>query len=369
MSIIDAAEHARIARQLRLPGFGMPQQEALRHAHVLIIGAGGLGCPVIQQLAAAGVGTLTIYDDDLIDLSNIHRQVLFGADQVGQPKAEVAAARAHALQPGITVHAVRERITVTNVLAAIQNADVVVDGSDTFATKYLVADACEITATPLVWGSVLRYSGDSALWHSGPGFKGASLRDLFPTQPPPDALPDCASAGVLGVTTSIVGGFMATAAIGWITGLDRSVGQVTHYEAYPTRIRTMQVERDPDRPLVTELGDYGQAACQVADARLAAGAVLLDIREPDEQPDAPPGAIKVPGSAIATLSDLLAALPPHAEDVVLMCQKGVRSARLLARILDADERDADLKAREQLDRITWHSYPGGIEAWQRQQRS
>lgn len=368
MNIIDAAEHARIARQLRLPGFGLPQQEALRRAHVLIIGAGGLGCPVIQQLAAAGVGTLSIFDDDLIDLSNIHRQVLFGADQVGQSKAEVAAARARALQPGITVHAVRERITVANVLAAIQNADVVVDGSDTFATKYLVADACEITATPLVWGSVLRYSGDAALWHSGPGFKGASLRDLFPTQPPPDAVPDCASAGVLGVTTSIVGGFMATAAIGWITGLDRSVGQVTHYEAYPTRIRTMQVERDPDRPLVTELGDYGQATCQVADARLAAGAVLVDIREPGEQPDAPPSAIKVPGSTIANLEDLIAALPAHTDEVVLMCQKGVRSAKLLTRIQAAAQDSETVPAtREHLGRIRWHSYPGGIEAWQRQQ--
>lgn len=210
-------ELRRVARQLNLPGFGLAQQQRLHRAHVLIVGAGGLGCPALQQLAAAGIGEITLVDADLIDLSNIHRQILFGADDVGQPKVEVAARRAQQLQPGIILHPLQQRLTVDNACELVGGVDLVVDGSDSFATKYLVADAAEITGTPLVWGTVLRFAGEVALFHSGPATppaasspfeRGVGLRDFFPDQPGADFAPDCATAGVLGVTTSVVAGLI-----------------------------------------------------------------------------------------------------------------------------------------------------------------
>ncbi|WP_350354608.1 ThiF family adenylyltransferase [Corynebacterium aquatimens] len=154
---------------MNLPGFSIREQERLHNAHVLVIGAGGLGCPVMQALAATGVGEITVVDDDVVSLSNIHRQILFGAADVGRKKVEVAAERLRELQPGITIHAVDGRLDEANIVEHLEGIDVLIDGSDTFTTKFLAADAAEITGTPLVWGSVLRYRGDVALWWSGSG--------------------------------------------------------------------------------------------------------------------------------------------------------------------------------------------------------
>ena len=161
-------ELRRIARHLALPGFGLEQQERLHNAHVLVIGAGGLGCPLMQSLASAGVGTITVIDDDTVDITNIHRQILFGADDVGKLKVEVAAQRLEELQPGITVNALAQRLNTDNAVELVGSVDLVLDGSDSFSTKYLVADAAEITGTPLIWATVLRFHGDLALFHSGP---------------------------------------------------------------------------------------------------------------------------------------------------------------------------------------------------------
>lgn len=296
---LSREELRRVARQLNLPGFGMDQQMALHDAHVLIIGCGGLGCPIIQQLAAAGVGEMTLIDDDVVDLTNIQRQVLFGADDVGRSKVELAAARARKLQPGIVVHERRERLDVGNAVELFGSVDLVLDGSDSFSTKYLCADAAEITGTPLVWGTVLRFHGDVAVWHSGPSAdeaRGVGLRDVFPHQLDGSAVPDCATAGVLGATTSVIGGLMATAAIGWITGIDRSVGWILSYDAFPGSTRHVQAVADPARALVTTLAPSYQDSCAsdlAADAdrawasqlitSVAAGLVpLIDIREPHE---------------------------------------------------------------------------------------
>jgi len=244
---------------MNLPGFGPEQQERLHNSHVLVIGAGGLGCPIMQTLAATGVGHITVWDDDTVDLTNIHRQILFGAQDVGRRKVDVAAERLRALQPDIQVTAVNDRLTPDNFLEALEGIDLLIDGSDTFATKFLAADAAEITGTPLMWGSVLRYRGDIALWWSGPGAPahGVGLRDLYPTQPDADSVPDCATAGVLGVTTSVVGSLMSTEAVKFLAGIgDVHVGRLHMYDALTTTMRQFTVARDPARPLASTLGTY-----------------------------------------------------------------------------------------------------------------
>lgn len=293
MSQLPREELRRAARQTLLPGYGITQQEALHGTHVFVIGAGGLGCPLMQQLAAAGVGEISVIDDDTVDLTNIHRQILFGAQDVGRSKVEVAAEKLEQLQPGIVVHAIRDRLTADNAVDYLRGVDILVDGSDTFATKFLAADAAEITGTPLVWGSVLRFRGDCAVWWSGPGAEsGVGMRDLYPLQPDPDSVPDCATAGVLGVTTSVVAGLMSTELIQFATGMNRDrVGLLSIYDALTSSITHFRVPHDPARELTTQLQqDYGGAACAVLGAEnaaamfddLRAGAVAIDVREAGE---------------------------------------------------------------------------------------
>ncbi|WP_255476808.1 MULTISPECIES: ThiF family adenylyltransferase [unclassified Corynebacterium] len=350
---MDKQELRRVARQLALPAFDMEHQERLHRARVLVIGAGGLGCPLLQSLAGAGVGRITLLDDDAVDLSNIHRQILFGASDEGKPKVEVAAARLRELQPGIEVAARRERLDVHNALDLFRAADLVIDGSDSFATKYLSADAAEITGTPLLWGTVLRFTGQVALWHSGPGTPagGVGLRDLFPTQPGPDFAPDCATAGVLGATTAVVGNLMATEAIKHLSGLQPvPPGRVTSYDALSATLRAVTVAGDPARSRVRELQDsYEATACATSPgdtdiarellAELRAGtATALDVREPHESLladlPAPIRPRRLPLSALAIGSDkevreALGDLPTRR--VVVYCASGKRSAEFVRR--------------------------------------
>ncbi|WKS56346.1 ThiF family adenylyltransferase [Corynebacterium accolens] len=293
MSQLPREELHRVARQTLLPDFGIAQQEALHGTHVFVIGAGGLGCPLMQQLAAAGVGEISVIDDDTVDLTNIHRQILFGAQDVGRSKVDVAAEKLEQLQPGIVVHAIHDRLTADNAVDYLRGVDILVDGSDTFATKFLAADAAEITGTPLVWGSVLRFRGDCAVWWSGPGAEsGVGMRDLYPLQPDPDSVPDCATAGVLGVTTSVVAGLMSTELIQFATGMNRDrVGLLSIYDALTSSITHFRVPHDPARELTTQLQhNYGGAACALPGAEdtaamfddLRAGAVAIDVREAGE---------------------------------------------------------------------------------------
>ncbi|KAB1504006.1 ThiF family adenylyltransferase [Corynebacterium sp. 320] len=349
---LPADELKRVARQLNLPGFGMEQQVALHQAHVLIIGAGGLGCPALQQLAAAGVGRITLIDDDVVDLTNIHRQILFGAEDVGKPKVAVAAERARQLQPGIQIETVQKRLTVDNAVQLCADADLVLDGSDNFATKYLVADACEITSTPLVWGTVLRFHGDVAVWHSGANARdgrGVGLRDLFPQSPDAGSVPDCATAGVLGVTTSVIAGLMTTAAILWITGLEQVQGKVTSYEALGARFHSYTVAADPGRTLETSLGQHqrqdivpeehpaDETVRELLNRVRSGEAVLVDIREPhevvvDSLPPEPLGvpSVNIPLSTINDQEEFLRAWQEYDErPTVVMCASGRRSARFV----------------------------------------
>ncbi|MBC2682417.1 ThiF family adenylyltransferase [Corynebacterium anserum] len=377
-------ELRRVARQLNLPGFGLEQQEALHNAHVLVVGAGGLGCPALQQMAAAGIGEITVIDDDTVDITNIHRQILFGADDVGKPKVEVAAERIRALQPGIRVHTLQERLTPDNALELVHGVDVVLDGSDSFSTKYLVADAAEATSTPLVWGTVLRFRGDVALWHSGVNTadaRGVGLRDLFPEQPGGDFVPDCATAGVLGVTTSVIAGLMVTELIMYLTGLADTVGKVTSYDALGAQLRSLHVAADPQRALVTGVDNSYNNACAIP-GRAGAGiadtsgmenaekllqeahdlqralqegdAVGLDIREDHEvmvQPWPGVDAVLAPLSGIHRVDDV----PPElfGEDVsqiVVACASGMRSQHFIERFGE------EFQTRG----ITLRNLPGGI---------
>ncbi|WP_288873374.1 ThiF family adenylyltransferase [uncultured Corynebacterium sp.] len=360
-------ELKRTARQMNLPGFGPEQQERLHNAHVLVIGAGGLGCPVMQTLAATGVGNITVWDDDTVDITNIHRQILFGAEDVGRSKVEVAAERLRALQPGITVTPVNDRLTAENFIEALDGIDLLIDGSDTFATKFLAADAAEITGTPLLWGSVLRYRGDIALWHSGPGAPegGVGMRDLYPTQPDADSVPDCATAGVLGVTTSVVGSLMSTEAVKFLTGIgEAEIGRLHMYDALTTTIRRFTVPRDPARPLTTRLSTYTDA-CAVStegqslyDDITTGTAHALDIREPHERAiaDLPVTSAHLPLSQVERDPEAVSrVLSQYAEgdDVVVYCAGGVRSEKFVETYVEqAKQRGVTLK-----------SLPGGVQRW------
>ncbi|MDL0403041.1 ThiF family adenylyltransferase [Corynebacterium lehmanniae] len=361
-------ELKRTARQMNLPGFGPEQQERLHRAHVLVIGAGGLGCPVMQTLAATGVGRITVWDDDTVDLTNIHRQILFGADDLGRRKVDVAAKRLRDIQPGIEVTAVNDRLTPDNFLEALDGVDLLIDGSDTFATKFLAADAAEITGTPLMWGSVLRYRGDIALWHSGPGAPadGVGLRDLYPTQPDADSVPDCATAGVLGVTTSVVGSLMSTEAVKFLTGIGEvHVGRLHMYDALSTRLRRFTVAHDPARPLATRLSTYTDACAvpssegqSLYDALTAHHLPSLDVREPHEKAiaDLPAPGLNLPLSEVERDPDAarraLSAFSPG-DEVVVYCAGGVRSEKFVAE-------HAELASTLG---ISLTSLPGGVQRW------
>lgn len=374
MSQLPHDELHRVARQTLLPGFGIAQQEALHGTHVFVIGAGGLGCPLMQQLAAAGVGEISVIDGDTVDLTNIHRQILFGAEDVGRSKVEIAAEKLEQLQPGIVVHAIRDRLTADNALDYLRGVDILVDGSDTFATKFLAADAAEITGTPLVWGSVLRFRGDCAVWWSGPGAEsGVGMRDLYPLQPDPDSVPDCATAGVLGVTTSVVAGLMSTELIQFATGMNRDrVGLLSIYDALSSSITHFRVPHDPARELTTQLQkDYGDAACTVLGAEVAAamfddlreGAAAIDVREAGEAAiddfffDATAKHYRLPTSEWqedpGIVRSLLDSLQSEGlSDAWVYCASGKRSATFISAFAEeAEQRDIKL-----------HNVAGGIKS-------
>lgn len=371
---LPAEELKRVARQTILPGHGLREQERLHEAHVLVIGAGGLGCPLMQALAAAGVGEISVIDDDTVDITNIHRQILFGASDVGRPKVEVTGERLRELQPGLIFHGIHGRLRADNAAELLEDVDVLIDGSDTFATKFLAADAAEATGTPLVWGSVLRYRGDVAVWWSGPGAgtaaepagRGVGMRDLYPSQPDPDSVPDCATAGVLGVTTSVVAGLMATETIKFLRDPDgraEQVGRLHIYDALTANIQHFNVAADPQRQPVTEIvaEDVSSCAVETAAAReaeeetaasllrdLADGtAIAIDVREPGEKAikDLPSFA-KHPGYHLPTtvwseqpelaeqLIESLGAEDSNAAgtvDAVVYCASGKRSASFVER--------------------------------------
>ena len=288
-------EQRRTARHLNLPGFGPAEQQRLHDARVLVVGAGGLGCPAMQSLASAGVGTIVLYDDDTVDVTNLHRQILFSAEDVGRAKVDAATDALQRIQPDIRVEAHRYRLDANNIVEAFRQVDLVIDGSDNFDTKFLVADAAEISGTPLVWTTVLRFAGQISVFNStASGERGIGLRDLFPEKPSGDSIPDCASAGVLGATTAVMGALAATEAIKWITGVGQPLlGAVLSYDALTARTQSFRIAPDPSRQPVVALSPNDDAAASTT--ACAVQSPESSETTPDQAPGSRPA--KAPGNA------------------------------------------------------------------------
>ncbi len=255
----------RYGRQILLDEVGIEGQQRLFDAHVLVVGAGGLGAPILPYLAGAGVGRITLLDPDTVDLTNLHRQVLFGTEDVGRPKAAVAAARLQAINPTIEVDAHAEALTRDNALDFVQAADVVVDGSDTFPSRYLANDACVLADRPLVHGAVARFDGQVGVFHArtADGALGPCYRCLHPEPPEPGTVPSCAEAGVLGPLPGVIGAWMAAEALKLIAGIGPGPGgRLLHIDLVRNSVRSFEVPRNRDcavcgdAPTVHELLDY-----------------------------------------------------------------------------------------------------------------
>lgn len=348
---LTPAELARYSRHVLIPGVGETGQRRLRNARVLVVGAGGLGSPVLLYLAAAGVGTIGVVDDDVVDTSNLHRQVVHGVGDVGRSKVESAAETLCEVNPLVTVVQHPVRLDTTNVLDVVSGYDVVVDGTDNFPTRYLVNDACVLTGTPLVWGAVLRFDAQvSVFWAAPPagsGYPGVHYRDVFPEPPAPGSVPSCAQAGVLGVVCGAVGSMMAAEVVKLVTGLGEPLlGRMQVYDALGGRWRELRVHPDPTAAPITGLVDLTETcavpvladlptigarhlADRLADRERGGDDLdLVDVREPAEHALAAiPGARLLPrggfmdGSAFADLDP--------SRPLVLHCASGVRSAEVL----------------------------------------
>jgi adenylyltransferase/sulfurtransferase len=336
------------ARQIALPGFGAEGQAALGRASVLVVGAGGIGSAVIPALAAAGVGTIGVIDDDTVEASNLHRQLAHGIADVGRSKVASVTDRVAALSPGTVVIPHDTRLTATNALALFAGYDVVVDGSDNFPTRYLVNDAAVLTGIPVVWGAVSQYSGQAGVaWAA----RGPQYRDLFPSPPPHGSVLSCEEGGVMPSTVAVVGSVMTGEVIKIVTGVGAPlIGRVAMFDGLAGTFREIAYERDPTAGPITELVDY-ELFCGVVghgaglSAPVLAGMLdevtLIDVREPWEAELA-----TLPGSHLVPLDEV-----ERRDDLVLFCHHGVRSARALE-VLAA----RGIRARH---------LEGGIDAWSR----
>jgi len=343
---------ARYSRQIALPGFGPEAQQHLADARVLVIGAGGLGSSVIPALAAAGVGTIGIIDDDTVELSNLHRQLAHGIADVGRGKAISAADTVAAIDPATTVHTIEARLTAGNALELFADYDLVVDGSDNFPTRYLANDAAALSGIPLVWGAVSQYDGQAGVaWAA----RGAQYRDLFPAPPPPGTVLSCEAGGVLPSVVAVIGSIMAGEAVKILTGIGTPlIGRVTTFDALTGGFRELAYDRDPESAPITGLIDY-ELFCGIRNtidvAELAAsldGVTLIDVREPWEAEIASlPRSVLLP---LGTLESVLDAIE-RSKPVVVYCHSGIRSANAVA-ILGVHG-------------IPARSLVGGIDAWSR----
>lgn len=324
----------RYTRQIRLPQLGELGQRRLAASRVAVIGAGGLGAPVLSYLAAAGVGRITVFDPDTVDATNLHRQVLFTTADVGRSKAVAAAEHLRSQNPEVSVTAVVDVVTPATALEQLAGHDLVLDGTDNFPTRYLASDACEILDLPLVWGSILAFSGQvSVFW--GAGGRGVTYRDVHPVPPRPGEVPSCSEAGVLGMLCGVIGSSMAMEAVKVLTGMgDVLFGRLALYDALRARWDEIPLARDPRRAPVTEIEDVmltcglpgptGPATDEVSVAELpgllAAGVRVIDIREPSELVD---GLVR--GAETLPMGVLLATADASLEGTVLYCAAGSRS--------------------------------------------
>ena len=345
---LTPAEVERYSRHLIIPEIGTIGQRRLKNAKVLVIGAGGLGSPALLYLAAAGVGTIGIIDDDAVDLSNLQRQVIHGVADVGRPKIESARDAIAALNPLVDVRLHDVRLDASNALDLFAGYDLILDGADNFATRYLVNDAAAILGKPYVWGSIFRFDGQvSVFWEK----HGPTYRDLYPEAPPAGSVPSCGEGGVFGMLCAAVGSMMVTEAVKLITGVGRSLlCRVALFDALGGSWREIRVSKDPAAAPITELTDY-EAFCGITPAapsdtehtvtatQLAtmlasrkAGLKdfeLVDVREPGEfEIVRIDGAVLIPQGRILA-GDAWAEIPQD-RDIVFLCKAGTRSANVLA---------------------------------------
>jgi adenylyltransferase/sulfurtransferase len=355
-------EVRRYSRHLIIPDVGMTGQKRLKNAKVLCVGAGGLGSPALLYLAAAGVGTLGIVDFDVVDESNLQRQIIHGQSDVGRPKAESARDSIREINPNVTVIVHEERLDSDNAMQIFSGYDLIVDGTDNFATRYLVNDACVLLGKPYVWGSIYRFDGQASVFWAE---HGPCYRCLYPEPPPPGMVPSCAEGGVLGVLCGSIGSIQVTEAIKVITGIGEPlVGRLMIYDALEMTYRSVKVRKDPEcpvcgkNPTVTELIDYEEFCGVVSEeAQLAAAGstitaqqlkdmqdageniFLVDVREPNEYE-----IVSIPGATLIPKGEFLsgAALErlPQDQRIVLHCKSGARSAECLAIVKDAGFSDA-----------------------------
>ena len=363
-SPLSSPEVTRYSRHLLLPQFGLQGQKRLKQARVLCIGAGGLGSPAALYLAAAGVGTLGIVDFDDVDISNLQRQVIHRTADVGTPKTDSAARQLKALNPEIAVRTHALRLSSLNALELFAQYDLVLDGSDTYATRYLINDAAILTRVPLVSASVFRFEGQVSVF-GVPG--GPCYRCLYPEPPPAHLSPSCGEGGVLGAVTGVVGTIQATEVIKVLAGIGEPlVGRLLLFDALEMQFRELKFRRDPEcavcseRPTVTTLGDY-EAFCGVTPlvvplitpaelfALLKVGQKLqlVDVREPLEREiNGLRGALAIP---MGELESRLLELDPQL-DTVMICKVGDRSA-------------SAVKVAQRLGLSRVRNLEGGIEAW------
>ncbi|MGY3567605.1 molybdopterin-synthase adenylyltransferase MoeB [Sinomonas sp. RB5] len=346
-------EVQRYSRHVIIPEIGEIGQRRLKNAKVLVMGAGGLGSPAMLYLAAAGVGTLGIVDDDTVELSNLQRQVIHGISGVGRPKAESARDAILELNPHVEVRLHEVHLDSSNALEIFADYDLILDGTDNFATRYLVNDAAAILGKPYVWGSIFRFDGQvSVFWAE----HGPTYRDVFPEPPPAGSVPSCGEGGVFGMLCAAIGASMVTEAVKLITGVGTTLlGRVQLYDALTATWREIRVAKDPDAVPITELTDY-EAFCGVApaadpgrDRTVTAGQLatmlaareagvrdfeLIDVREPGEA-----SIVSIPGARLIPQGRLLSGEAwgevPRDREVVFHCKGGVRSASVLAAAIDA----------------------------------
>lgn len=375
-SALTVDEVRRYSRHLIIPDVAMAGQQRLMNAKVLCVGAGGLGSPALMYLAAAGVGTLGVVEFDTVDESNLQRQIIHGQSDIGKSKAQSAKEKIAEINPFVNVITHELRLDVTNVKEIFSQYDIIVDGTDNFATRYLVNDACVLLKKPYVWGSIYRFDGQASVFWAE---YGPCYRCLYPEPPPPGMVPSCAEGGVLGVLCATIGSIQTTEAIKVITGVGESmIGSLLIYDALEASFRKLKIRKDPKCPICSEnptqtelLPDY-EAFCGVlSDAAEVAvkdstisvtelkklidnksNFYLVDVREPSEFE-----IVRIPGSHLIPKQGFLdgtalAGLPQD-KPIILHCKSGVRSAECLAVLKSAGFSDAS------------HVF-GGVIAWAKQ---
>jgi molybdopterin/thiamine biosynthesis adenylyltransferase/rhodanese-related sulfurtransferase len=363
-------EIARYSRHLIMPEVALDGQKKLKKARVLTIGAGGLGSPLAMYLAAAGIGTIGIVDFDVVDESNLQRQIIHGTSDLGRPKMESARDRIQDINPNVKVEAFEEALTSENALEIFEDFDVIVDGTDNFPTRYLVNDASVLTGKPNVYGSIFRFEGQASVFYAE---EGPCYRCLYPEPPPPGLVPSCAEGGVLGILPGAIGTIQATETVKLILGIGEPlIGRLLLYDALSMRFREMKLRKDPgcpvcgENPTVTELIDY-QEFCGIpqANARAQTGEVpeitvgelkekldngedvfVLDVREPHEYEVANIGARLIP---LGELPERLVELNQNG-NLAVHCKTGGRSARAVKLMQEAGFQNV-------------YNVKGGITAW------